>query len=52
VFYALAANAVLLLHAAFIVFVLFGAVMVRRWRWWPLLHLPAAAWGFWVACAR
>jgi len=51
VLYQLAANAVLLLHAAFIVFVLFGAVMARRWRWWPLLHLPAAAWGFWVSAA-
>lgn len=43
--YRLAADAVLLLHAAFIVFVLLGALPALRWRWWPLLHLPAAAWG-------
>lgn len=47
----LAADAVLLLHGAFIVFVLFGAVFARRWRWWPLLHLPAAAWGVWISAA-
>ena len=47
----LAADAVLVLHAGFIVFVLFGAVMARRWRWWPLLHLPAAGWGAWVSAS-
>jgi Protein of Unknown function (DUF2784) len=49
--YHLAADAVLLLHAAFIVFVLFGALAALRWRWWPWLHLPAAAWGVWVSVA-
>ena len=44
----LAADSVLLLHLAFIVFALFGAVLAARWRWMPLLHLPAAAWGFFV----
>lgn len=39
------AEAVLVLHLAFILFVLFGGFLVRRFRrlaWW---HLPAAAWG-------
>lgn len=49
--YRLAADAVLLLHAAFIVFVLFGALGALRWRWWPWVHLPAAAWGVWVSVA-
>jgi len=44
----LAADAVLVLHLAFILFALFGALLAARWRWLPLLHLPAAAWGFFV----
>jgi hypothetical protein len=41
----LAADGVLLLHLAFILFALLGAAMAVRWRWIPLVHLPAAAWG-------
>lgn len=41
----LAADGVLLLHLAFILFALLGAAMAVRWRWIPLIHLPAAAWG-------
>ena len=44
----IAADAVLFLHLAFIVFALFGAVLAVRWRWLPLIHLPAAAWGFFI----
>ena len=44
----LAADGVLLLHLAFILFAVFGAAMALRWRWIPLVHLPAAAWGFFV----
>lgn len=44
----IAADAVLLLHAGFVVFVMLGALGALRWRWWPLLHLPAAAWGIWI----
>lgn len=46
--YRLAAEAVLLLHLAFIVFALLGAAIAVRWRWLILVHLPAAAWGFFV----
>jgi hypothetical protein len=46
--YRLAADAVLVAHLGFIVFVLFGAVLALRWRWLPLLHLPAAGWGVFV----
>lgn len=46
--YRLAADAVLLLHLGFILFVLFGALLSAwRARAW-LLHLPAAFWGAWV----
>lgn len=44
----LSADAVLLLHLGFIVFALFGALLTLRWRWIPLLHLPAAGWAFFV----
>ena len=43
--YRIAADTVLLLHLAFIVFVLLGGLLVIKWRWLPWLHLPAAAWG-------
>lgn len=46
--YRLAAEAVLLLHLAFIVFALLGAAFAARRRWFVLVHLPAAAWGFFV----
>lgn len=46
--YRLAAEAILLLHLAFIVFVITGAVGAARWRWLPLIHLPATAWGVFV----
>jgi len=47
-FYRLGAEAVLLVHFAFIVFVLFGALLALRWRWVVAAHLPAAAWGTFV----
>ena len=47
----LAADAVLLMHLMFILFVLLGAAMSLRWRWMPCIHLPAAAWGFFVEAA-
>jgi hypothetical protein len=44
----LAADAVLWIHLAFILFALVGAVIAARWRWIPIIHLPVAAWGFFV----
>ncbi len=44
----IAADAVLILHLGFIVFALFGAALAVRWRWMPLVHLPAAAWGVFI----
>lgn len=49
--YRVAADAVLLLHLGFIAFVMFGALLTIWWRWMPFLHLPAAAWGFFVEFA-
>ena len=42
------ADAVVALHLAFIVFVVAGGLLALRWRWAPLVHLPAAAWGVFV----
>jgi Protein of Unknown function (DUF2784) len=44
-FYSLMADAVVVFHLLFIVFVLSGALLVLRWRGWIWLHLPAVAWG-------
>lgn len=44
----LAADAVLLIHLAFILFALLGGAIAVRWRWIPVVHLPSAAWGFFV----
>jgi Protein of Unknown function (DUF2784) len=43
--YPLLANLVLIVHLAFVVFVLFGGLLVLRWRRAVWLHLPAAVWG-------
>lgn len=44
----LAAQSVLLLHLAFVLFAVLGSALV----WWRLklvwLHLPALAWGVWI----
>ncbi len=41
----LAADAVALLHLAFVLFVVFGGLPVWRWPRLAWLHLPAAGWG-------
>jgi hypothetical protein len=43
--YQLAANLVVLVHLAFILFVVLGGVLVVRWRRMAWLHIPAAIWG-------
>jgi|SRR5688572_27562517 len=43
--YRLSADAVVVVHALFIVFTVLGGLLVLRWPKLMLLHLPAAAWG-------
>jgi hypothetical protein len=43
-FYRLAADAVVLLHLGFVLFVIAGALLAFRWRWMVLLHVPAVVW--------
>lgn len=45
------ADALLLLHGAFIAFAALGALAVRRWPALAWLHLPAVAWGAYVVLA-
>lgn len=43
--YSLLADLVLLLHVAFVVFVVAGGLLALRWPRAAWVHLPAAAWG-------
>lgn len=46
--YGVLADLVLVLHLAFIVFVVAGGLLALRWRLAPLAHVPAAIWGVFV----
>jgi hypothetical protein len=43
--YRLLADLVLVVHAAFVVFVVLGGLAVLRWPRLAWIHLPAASWG-------
>jgi hypothetical protein len=47
----LAADIVLLLHLAFILFAVLGAAMALWWNWIPFVHVPVAAWAMFVELA-
>ena len=44
----LLADAVLFIHLAFVLFVLFGGLLALKWRSTIWFHLPAAAWGAFI----
>jgi len=44
-FYSVVADALVVFHLLFILFVILGALLVLRWRALIWLHLPAVAWG-------
>ncbi len=46
--YSRLADLVLILHLTFVLYVLFGGLLVLRRRWIVWLHLPAVAWGTFV----
>jgi hypothetical protein len=48
----LAADAIVVIHFAFVLFVVLGGLLVLRWRWLAWLHLPAAAWGVLIEYAN
>ena len=41
----IAADLIVLLHFAFILFVVAGGFFALKWRWLAWLHVPAAIWG-------
>ncbi len=43
--YRLGADLVVLLHLAFVLFVIAGGLLMLKWQWIRWAHLPAAAWG-------
>jgi hypothetical protein len=44
----LAVDAIVILHLAFILWVVFGGLLVLHWPGWAALHLPAVAWGAFI----
>jgi hypothetical protein len=44
----IAADVVMLLHLAFVLFVVFGGFFVLRYHWLASLHVPAVIWGGWI----
>ena len=43
--YRIAADGVVVLHLAFILFVFLGGLTLFRWPWMIWIHVPAAVWG-------
>jgi hypothetical protein len=43
--YSILADAILVIHFLFVIFVALGGLLVLRWRRVAWLHVPAAAWG-------
>jgi len=39
------ADLILVIHLAFVLFVVLGGLLVVRWPWVAWLHVPAAVWG-------
>ena len=46
------ADLVAILHFLFILFVLFGGLLVLRWRWLMWIHIPSAIWGTLIGIFR
>ena len=42
------ADLVVILHFAFVLFVVFGGLLVLRWPRLAYVHVPAAVWGAWI----
>ena len=49
--YRLAADALVIVHAAFVLFVVAGGLLALRWRRILWVHAPAALWGVWIELA-
>src|SRR5207237_4909496 len=49
--YRFLADALVVFHLCFVIFVIGGGLLVLRWRRAALLHVPAVLWGIWVECS-
>ena len=47
----LLADTIVVVHLGFVLFVVFGGLLVVRWPRMAWLHIPSAAWGIAVECA-
>ena len=45
------ADATVVLHLGFVLFVVLGGLIVARWRRVAWVHVPAACWGAWIEFA-
>jgi uncharacterized protein DUF2784 len=45
------ADLVVVVHFSFVLFVVFGGLLVLRWPRLAYLHIPAAIWGAWIEFA-
>lgn len=43
--YRILADSILVFHFCFVLFALFGGLLILRWRWVMWLHIPALIWG-------
>ncbi len=50
--YLLLADALVVLHSAFIVFVVLGGLTAYRWPKMAWAHIPCALWGAWIEVTR
>ena len=46
--YRILADAVVVVHLVFIIFVLLGGLFVVKWRYLVFVHIPAVLWAAWV----
>ena len=49
--YRVLADIVVVVHFAFVLYVVFGGLLVLRWRWTAWVHIPALLWGVAVEAA-
>jgi hypothetical protein len=50
-FYYILADLVVVIHLAFVIFAVLGALLALWRRWIIWLHLPALLWAVWIECA-
>ena len=48
----IAADLIVLVHLAFVIFVVAGGLLALRWPKMAYLHIPAAVWGAWIEFAN